>query len=196
MRCRNVKLVLWLLLALPEALPSPAPPRRFIVTTQEQIALTAVSKGVPVEIALAVAQKESSFNQAARGEAGEIGIYQLMPGTASDLGVDPADQAQNIEGGIDYLRQLYNQFGSWLKALAAYNGGPGRMARGTTPDVSWRYAEDVIARSGSFGGTVDIEAPEANYDLASAVPDLSGVPNWAWLAAVGVAALMVVVGRD
>jgi soluble lytic murein transglycosylase-like protein len=53
-----------------------------------------------------------------------------MPGTARDLGVDPRDPFQNLEGGARYLREQLDRFdGDLEKALAAYNAGPGRVIR-------------------------------------------------------------------
>lgn len=60
---------------------------------------------------------------------GALGIMQLMPGTAAQLGVDPNDRDQNIAGGKAYLQQLYERFGNWTDALAAYNWGPGKVQR-------------------------------------------------------------------
>ena len=54
---------------------------------------------------------------------------QLMPGTARDLGVDPNNLDQNIEGGMRYLAQMYKKFGDWTLALAAYNAGPGAVEK-------------------------------------------------------------------
>ncbi|WP_378956073.1 lytic transglycosylase domain-containing protein [Pelosinus sp. sgz500959] len=77
----------------------------------------------------ALFQQESGFNMAAYSRTGAVGIAQLQPETAAGLGFDPADPAQNIEGGIKYLAvQLarFNQAGDWgtTYAVAAYNAGP------------------------------------------------------------------------
>ena len=71
-------------------------------TSSIQSLITSVANqfGVPPSIALAVAQKESGFNQAAVGAAGELGVMQLMPATAAGLGVDPSDLTQNVTGGV------------------------------------------------------------------------------------------------
>jgi soluble lytic murein transglycosylase-like protein len=54
---------------------------------------------------------------------------QLMPGTAKDLGVDPLDPVKNIDGGTRYYNQMKKQFPDMKVALAAYNWGPGNMAK-------------------------------------------------------------------
>jgi membrane-bound lytic murein transglycosylase B len=82
-------------------------------------------QGVDPALALEVASAESSFNPAAVSSAGAIGVMQLMPGTANQLGVNPYDAQQNIQGGVSYLRQLLSQFGDPVAAVAAYNCGPG-----------------------------------------------------------------------
>jgi hypothetical protein len=85
--------------------------------------------GVPVELTRAVIGKESSYNPKARSKKGAGGLMQLMPSTATDLGVsDVYDPEQNIEGGTRYLKQMLDKYdGDVPKALAAYNWGPGSM---------------------------------------------------------------------
>jgi hypothetical protein len=83
--------------------------------------------GVPEDLFLRVVQQESAFNPEAVSSAGAIGLTQLMPGTAADLGVDPRDPLQNLEGGARYLAQQLDTFGDPALALAAYNAGPGRV---------------------------------------------------------------------
>jgi hypothetical protein len=67
---------------------------------------------------------ESAFNTGARSPKGAIGLGQLMPGTADDLGVDPYDPEDNLRGSARYLLAQLESFGSVELALAAYNAGP------------------------------------------------------------------------
>jgi hypothetical protein len=86
--------------------------------------------GVDPALVLAVAWQESRFRNVARSHKGAIGIMQLMPETASMMGVDPYDPRQNIHGGVAYLRAMLTQFdGDVRLALAAYNAGPSAVMR-------------------------------------------------------------------
>lgn len=91
----------------------------------DQIAAEAQRQGVDPSLAIEVAMNESSLNPSAIGDDGKsIGLFQLQASTAAQLGVDPYDVNQNIQGGITYLRQLLARYGEPAKALAAYNWGP------------------------------------------------------------------------
>jgi soluble lytic murein transglycosylase-like protein len=105
----------------------------------DQIVMTAQAQGVDPSLALEVAQAESGMNPGVPdSRAGAIGIFQLEPATASMLGVDPRDPAQNISGGITYLRQLLTQYGDPALALAAYDWGPGHLNQAiATYGASW-----------------------------------------------------------
>ena len=95
-----------------------------------EVARAAARKhGVPEDLFLRLVQQESGWNPSARSHKGARGLAQLMPGTAAKLGVDASDPVQNLEGGARYLRMMYNTFGSWRLALAAYNAGPGAVAK-------------------------------------------------------------------
>ena len=91
----------------------------------ETIRNAAAKYGVDSRLVSAVAEAESGFDQSSVSGAGAIGIMQLMPETASNLGVNPYDAQQNIEGGAKYLSQMLKTFGGDVrKAVAAYNAGP------------------------------------------------------------------------
>lgn len=106
---------------------------------------------VEAAIVRAIIQTESAFNPLAFSHKGAIGLMQLMPMTAKELGVDPLVPEQNIEGGVRYFSRLLEMFGGIELALVAYNGGPGYAQRyasgqaalyGETRD----YVQKVLAR--------------------------------------------------
>jgi soluble lytic murein transglycosylase-like protein len=82
---------------------------------------------IPEDLFLRLVQQESGWNPNAVSPKGATGLAQLMPATARALGVDINDPEQNLEGGARYLRSMYDKFGSWRLALAAYNAGPGAV---------------------------------------------------------------------
>lgn len=84
---------------------------------------------IPEDLFLRLVHQESRWNSAAVSHKGAIGLAQLMPGTAQMLRVDPTDPQQNLDGGARYLRMMYDKFGNWQLALAAYNAGPGAVER-------------------------------------------------------------------
>jgi len=113
--------------------------------------------GVPREIFAAMVMTESNFNTTARSHVGAIGMTQLMPATAREIGVDPHDPQQNLEGGAQYLRQQYDRFGEWPLALAAYNSGPTRVARlGRIPHIreTQDYVQKVLIRADVMRGRI------------------------------------------
>ncbi len=86
---------------------------------------------VDPELIHAVIEQESAWNPEAISYKGALGLMQLMPGTAGDLGVsDPFDPQQNLEGGVRHLRSLIEKYAGDLdRALAAYNAGGGAVDR-------------------------------------------------------------------
>ncbi len=99
------------------------------------------------DLIASVIHAESGFNPHAVSRKGAQGLMQLMPHTASNLGVtDPFDPATNVEGGSKYLRELFDRYNSNLvKALAAYNAGPQRVEQynGVPP---YRETQAYVAR--------------------------------------------------
>src|SRR5262245_37441627 len=130
-----------------------------------EITAKALQWGVPVDIALAVARAESGGNPAAVSSRGAIGLFQLMPDTAADLGVDPYDPIQNIDGGVRYLKWLYNRYGDWSLAIAGYNAGPGNVDRyGGVPP--FRETRNYLAKIlGWLGVQVEEGTPTFTVDV-------------------------------
>ena len=105
---------------------APQPTEREIRLLLHQLA---AHHKIPPSLALAVAEAESGFMPVRISPAGAMGLMQLMPETASDLGVgDPYDARQNAAGGVRYLAQLYSRYqGDIRRVTAAYNAGHGNV---------------------------------------------------------------------
>lgn len=94
-----------------------------------------------------MAETESSFNPAARSPVGARGLFQLMPGTAKDLGLrlfpfdERLDPLKNASSAARYLSKLYARFDDWPLALAAYNAGPSRVSRTLKKHDARTFAE-------------------------------------------------------
>jgi len=84
---------------------------------------------IPKQLFFNLVTAESNWDPVIVSPRGAIGLAQLMPGTAEELGVDPWDALENLDGGARYLSKQYRMFGTWELALAAYNAGPGAVAR-------------------------------------------------------------------
>ena len=99
--------------------------------------------GVPGELLSAVGWVESRYQTDAISSAGAIGLMQIMPFVADELGVDPRDPVQAIDGAARLLRSHHDRFGSWDLALAAYNAGAGAVKRAGNTIPSPGVAEYV-----------------------------------------------------
>lgn len=96
----------------------------------QAIAEAAQRHGIDPKLLHALVVVESAYRQTACSSAGACGLTQLMPATAREVGVtDRFEPLQNLRGGADYLARQLLRFGDVRLALAAYNAGPGRVAR-------------------------------------------------------------------
>ncbi len=114
----------------------------------------AASTGVPEALLNAVASTESSFQPGAVSNAGAEGLMQLMPSTATSLGVNPFNPSQAVSAAAHLLSNYHQQFGSWSLALAAYNAGPAAVkAYSGVPPYSQtqNYVQTVLSRAGMEG---------------------------------------------
>lgn len=112
--------------------------------------------GIPQNLFFSMIQQESGWNAGARSSAGAIGLGQLMPGTAADLGVNPYDWRQNLEGAGKYLSDQYKKFGRWDLALSAYNSGPGgseKFGRVEGFAETQNYVDKIMKNAGAGVGT-------------------------------------------
>ena len=107
----------------------------------------ATEHGLSPHLVRAVIQQESGFNPRAVSHKGAMGLMQLMPTTANELGVlDPFDPSENIRAGVRYLKGLLTKFAENVPlALAAYNAGPTAVERyGAVPP--YRETRDYVSR--------------------------------------------------
>ena len=124
-----------------------------------EIDAAAAGNGIDLALLKGLVSQESGFDPNARSGAGAVGLTQLMPGTAAALGVtNPLDPAQSLQGGAKYLRQQLDRFGGDEKlALAAYNAGPGAVAKfgGVPPYAETQnYVNSVLGKAASYRGAI------------------------------------------
>lgn len=122
----------------------------------EAISQAEAKYGLPEGLLARTLYEESRFRPeiidgTVRSSAGAIGIAQFMPATAREAGIDPADPHQAIPAAARYLRGLFDRFGSWAEALAAYNWGQGNVQRkglDAAPAETKRYTSAILGDLG------------------------------------------------
>lgn len=160
---------------IPQEEPSNPTPQAINTGHEDIDALVAEAAGrynVPQDLIHKVIYEESRYDPSAVSEAGAQGLMQLMPETAAGLGVqDSFDVAQNIDGGVKYLRQLLDMYGGdQRRALAAYNAGPNNMQAGLG------YADRVLGHevAGAPSGNAPSGLPtydQKHYEILGEVSD-------------------------
>ena len=140
----------------------------------------AAKYGISPALLTAIAQQESGLNPNAVSAEGAQGVMQLMPATAASLGVsNPFDPAQNIDAAARYFSQLLTQYqGNTALALAAYNAGPGNVAKygGIPPFTETQnYVNSVLAAAGIPPG--DLSAAATSSGAALTAPGVTDLLN-------------------
>jgi hypothetical protein len=133
--------------------------RRMIFPLVHQVAC---EQGLPIGLFDALIMQESRYNHAAVSPKGALGLAQLMPGTARQLGANPYAVLENLRGGARYLRIQIDRFGRYDLALAAYNAGPERVARsGRVPAITETigYVRRIYANWGRAPVSLAANAP-------------------------------------
>jgi LysM repeat protein len=156
---------------------------RKVMEIEDTIRRHAATYGVDPDLALAVCLYESGGNAGLSSNAGAQGYFQVMPGTFRTLHV-----STNIEAGVKYLGQLVRQFGREDRAIAAYNGGPGRVGRnGGIPLETLQYVIGVghyrtVLKQ--YGESIRLHAarlqltPVLVGDDWSTLAARTGIPGW------------------
>ncbi|NTJ35980.1 lytic transglycosylase domain-containing protein [Agrobacterium rhizogenes] len=151
-------------------------------TIRQLIAKEAAGQDADTKLALAIADQESGFGAHVNSPAGARGPMQLMPATAARYKVaDICDAAQNIRGGVSYLKDLSAMFGgNIMLVVAAYNAGEGRVvaARGV-PTIAETVSYTALVTNAYFGfdtilkdGKRQVQTAKPNTRTAAAGVDL------------------------
>ena len=125
------------------------------------IAMSEQNHGIPRDILARLLYQESRYRSdiidgSTTSPAGALGIAQFMPATANDMGIDPLDPVQAIDASGAYLARLFDKFGNWTEALAAYNWGQGNVSRkgvADAPAETKNYYAQILGDVNAANGT-------------------------------------------
>ena len=147
---------------VPECSAAPYRPTGFLRSDAESRRATyyglmsniACEHGIPVGLFDAMIIRESRYQPNVYSPKNAFGLTQLMPGTATQLGVDRYHVESNLRGGAKYLRRQLDRFGHYHLALAAYNAGPGRVRNGAVPRIpeTRDYVDNVLMNWSRLSG--------------------------------------------
>lgn len=98
---------------------------------------------IPREIFRALINRESGWNAWATGSAGEVGLTQIKPSSAAEVGYSPYSPQENLKAGAAYLKKQFSKFGNWGDALAAYNAGAGNIQAGKKYSAAVMKAAEI-----------------------------------------------------
>lgn len=145
----------------------------------ELIEQHAATQQVRPDLVRAVIQVESGFNARARSPKGAMGLMQLMPSTAARMRVnDPYNPAENIRGGVAYLRQLLDRYANNEElALAAYNAGPQAVDQHGSTIPPYRETRNYVNRIKGMTAVSAVHAGRAIYKTTELI-DGRPVPRY------------------
>lgn len=129
---------------------------------------------IPRELFQSVITNESSWRPSALSNKGAIGLAQLMPATARELGVNPWVPEENLQGGAKFLKQQYDRLGNWRDALSYYNAGHNLSAgRGYADKILSGLSLDV-SKNTSNTPLLDQLKTQKNF---SKIPEIKGMQS-------------------